>query len=136
MTGRRMDQKNGQHFTVEGNIDDRDMRADVQLNNEEPGFDINIQVDRSKSKFYHHLFKSVCLSFGIFWLEHFFLADNQVFVSGKYSEPATLQLEAYREEYGRKVRESEVSVSLNSNNLVRAKAYLNPDLYDDLQVSL
>lgn len=48
MTGRRVDQRNGQHFTVEGNIDDRDMRADVQLNNDEPGFDINIQVDRSK----------------------------------------------------------------------------------------
>ena len=51
MTGRRVEERNGQHFTVEGNIDNRDLRADVKLNNGEPGFDINIQVDRGKNCF-------------------------------------------------------------------------------------
>ena len=64
------------------------------------------------------------------------LADNQVFVSGKYTEPSTLKFEAHREQYGRRVRESEVSVSIDSENLVRARAYLNPNFYNDMEVSI
>lgn len=64
------------------------------------------------------------------------ISDNKVIVSGKYAEPASLQLEAYREEYGRRIRESEVSVTVNSDNMINARAFLNPSAYDDMRVCL
>ena len=52
---------------------------------------------------------------------------------GKYLDRSAVQFEAYRQVNGARIQEAQLAVRLNNSRLLHARAYVRPDLLEDLQ---
>ncbi len=59
-----------------------------------------------------------------------------IHVYGKYMDRSMVQFEAYRQVNGARIQEAQLAVRLNNSQLLHARAYLRPDLMQDLQTVL
>ena len=56
-----------------------------------------------------------------------------IHVYGKYMDRSMVQFEAYRQVNGARIQEAQLALRLNNSRLLHARAYLRPDLVQDLQ---
>ncbi len=53
---------------------------------------------------------------------------------GKYLDPSTVQIEAYRQKQGARVQDSDLSLKLSNGNILNARTYFNPEIISDIKV--
>ena len=65
-----------------------------------------------------------------------YFTDKMIHVYGKYMDRSMVQFEAYRQVNGARIQEAQLALRLNNSRLLHARAYLRPDLMEDLQEML
>jgi len=108
VTGRRTvaDTESGHHhFSVSGMMDERNLQAEIDMHQTNPSFDFTFSLD----------------------------PQMEMHVYGKYVDPSSIMIEAYRENQGTRVQDSQMSLRLTDNHIVNARAFFRPQIIDELK---
>ena len=62
--------------------------------------------------------------------------ERELHVYGRYLDPSSIMLEAYHETTGTHVQDSQMSLRLTDSNVLNARAFIRPQIVDDVMVRL
>ena len=93
------------HFTVTGMMAEREMLAEIDMDKSSPSFDLSFTLE----------------------------PEQEFHMYGKYIDPSSMMIEAYREIQGSRVQDTQMSLRLSESNVLNARAFFRPHIIDDLK---